>query len=159
MRRTAWTLILLISFTGAAGCADVQHRVDAFAFDRQAKNHLSEGISAYRDGSFARAQSEFAAARRQPSSPALAGEILYWSAKTHLTPRNPGGDPVRGLQDLALLVERHPSHPRADDAAVLVDLARRAAAADKTNQELRNEIKKLKEAHIKLEDLERKKRN
>ncbi|OGW60418.1 MAG: hypothetical protein A2V83_04065 [Nitrospirae bacterium RBG_16_64_22] len=151
------TLIFLLG--GAAGCADVQHRVDAFAFDRQAKSHLSEGISAYRDGNFARAQSELAAARRQPSSPALAGEILYWSAKTHLSPRNPVGDPARGLQDLALLVERHPSHPRADDAGVMVDLARRAAAADKTNQELRNEIQKLKEAHIKLEDLERKKRN
>jgi hypothetical protein len=156
MRRTAWTLIFLLA---AAGCADVQHRVDAFAFDRQAKSHLSDGISAYRDGNFARAQSEFAAARRHPSSPALTGEILYWSAKTHLSPRNPGGDPARGVQDLALLVERHPSHPRADDAAVLIDLARRASAADKTNQELKNEIKKLKEAHIKLEELERKKRN
>ncbi|MBI1864737.1 MAG: hypothetical protein HYR98_03235 [Nitrospirae bacterium] len=156
MRRTAWSLIFLLA---VAGCADVQHRVDAFAFDRQVKNHLSEGISAYRDGNFARAQSELAAARRDPSSPALAGEILFWSAKTHLSPRNPGGDPARGLQDLTLLIERHPAHPRADDAAVLVDLVRRAAAADKTNQELRNEIKKLKEAHIKIEELERKKRN
>ena len=90
---------------------------------------------------------------------ALTGEILYWSAKTHLSLAIRAATRSRGSAGPRAPGRAPPSHPRADDAAVLIDLARRASAADKTNQELKNEIKKLKEAHIKLEELERKKRN
>ena len=157
MRRTAWTLIFLLA---AAGCADVQ------AQGRRVR------VRPAGQESSVRWNQRLPGRKLRPRPVGVRGGAAPPFVPRRSPARSSTGRPRR-ISLPAIRAATRPGEcrtsrfwssvtpriPRADDAAVLIDLARRASAADKTNQELKNEIKKLKEAHIKLEELERKKRN